>query len=217
MFFKSKLNLEEIKAASSLKLKNLGLNDVVHLPILDEPSFRDDEAVAKRSLAMMGILQLMFNVPNNIIKEWLIENSLINELTDHEKYLLDTSFDRLNVQNQIDLHWTIECLWAFTWMAGKHKELTLNTSVEDTLEAMFPSIENKESIDEFIKDFKLRPEVEIFSLLDFFYRAHWIAENNSKSGIKNDKVNEEIILERRKALKWVCDSSLDWDEISLDT
>lgn len=184
---------------------------------MDEPSFRNDEAVARRSLAMMGIIQLMFEAPNYFIREWFTDNELIDELTEHEKHLLDTSFDKLNQQEQINLHWTIECLWAFTWMANKHSELTLNTSIEDTLAAMFPSIENNEAVEEFINGFKLRPTSEIFSMLDYFYRAHWVARNNSLNGIKDDKVNLSIIIERRRALEWVCDSSLEWDDISLDT
>jgi len=40
---------------------------------------------------------------------------------------------------------------------------------------MFPSIADNESVDDFIKDYKLRPEAEIFSMLDYFYRAHWVA------------------------------------------
>lgn len=102
-------------------------------------------------------------------------------------------------------------------MANKHSELTLNTSIEDTLAAMFPSIEDNESVDEFIKGYKLRPEAEMFSMLYYFYRAHWVARNNSLNGINDDKVNMSIIMERRRALEWVCDSSLEWDDISLDT
>ena len=217
MFFKSKLNPEKIKKANTKKLNKQGLKVIDHLPLLDAPSFRSDEAVARRSLAMMGIIQLMFEAPNDFIREWLTDNDLIDELTKHEKHLLDTSFDELNEQEQIDLHWTIECLWAFTWIGNKHKELTLNTSIEDTLAAMFPSIEDNESVDEFIKDYKLRPEAEIFSMLDYFYRAHWVARNNNLNGIEDDKVNLSIIMERRRALEWVCDSSLEWDDVSLDT
>ena len=102
-------------------------------------------------------------------------------------------------------------------MGNKHKELTLNTSIEDTLAAMFPSIEDNEPVDEFIKDYKLRPEAEIFSILEYFYRAHWVARNNSLNCVKDDKVDLSIIMERRRALEWVCDSSLEWDDISLDT
>ena len=114
MFFKSKLNPEKIKKANTKKLNKQGLKVIDHLPLLDEPSFRSDEAIAKRSLVMMGIIQLMFEAPNDFIREWLTDNDLIDELTEHEKHLLDTSFDKSNEQEQIDLHWTIECLWAFT-------------------------------------------------------------------------------------------------------
>jgi len=54
-------------------------------------------------------------------------------------------------------------------------------------------------------------------MLDYFYRAHWVARNSNLNGIKDDKVNMSIIMERRKAHEWVCDSSVDWDDISLDT
>ena len=54
-------------------------------------------------------------------------------------------------------------------------------------------------------------------MLDKFYRAHWFARNNDLTGKKSDKVDMDLIMERRKALEYICYAEYEWDNISLDT
>ena len=54
-------------------------------------------------------------------------------------------------------------------------------------------------------------------MLDKIYRAHWFARNNELKGEKSEKVDLDIIIERRKALEYTCYKEFEWDEISLDT
>ncbi|MEO0901446.1 MAG: DUF4272 domain-containing protein, partial [Bacteroidota bacterium] len=118
---------------------------------------------------------------------------------------------------EIDIYWYVEAIWAFAWVGGFHNRLTLNTPVEDSLAQIMPNIAKNEKAESFIENFKPRKEKEIFSMLDRFYRAHWFARNNNLVGVKSDKVDLDIIMERRKVLEYVCYAHEEWDEISLDT
>ena len=81
---------------------------------------------------------------------------------------------------------------------------------------LIPNIAKNESAYNFIKNFKLRKEKEIFEMLDTLYRAHWFARNNNLKGIATNKVDLDIIMERRKALEFVCYDQGNWNEIELN-
>ena len=166
---------------------------------------------------LAALVQLYFGAPRDHLATWLKENRLDGEVTAHESELLETDFSELPQQSQIDVYWFIEAIWALAWVGGLHPSLSLNTPVEDSLASMLPSVERMEPADEFVRSFALRSESETFEALDYFYRAHWFARNAQLEGPESDLVDLDIIMERRKALEWVCDSSLDWDDVPLDT
>ena len=168
-------------------------------------------------MALAALVQLHFGAPTDHLMKWLKENRLGASITAHESQLLETDFADLPRQSQIDVYWYIEAIWALAWVGGLHQNLSLNTPVEDSLAAMLPSVEKMEPTDKFVQDFAFRDKSEIFSMLDYFYRAHWFARNCQLAGSESDLVDLDIIMERRKALEWVCDSSLDWDDVPLDT
>jgi len=130
---------------------------------------------------------------------------------------LETEYSELPEQTQIDIYWFVEAIWAFAWIGGLHNNLTFNTGVEDPFASLIPNIAKNEPVKKFISNFRLRNEVEIFEMLDKFYRAHWFARNNNMTDIQSDKVDLDIILERRKALEFTVYKEFNWDEISLDT
>ena len=111
-------------------------------------------------------------------------------------------------QQKVNLSWSIEAIWALTWVGNKHKNLTFNTIVEDTLASSLPDFKNNESSNNFISNFECRSENEIYKKLDLFYRAHWFAKHKNLNGEKTDLVNHSIIIERRTALEWVSNNSI---------
>ncbi|MFC1884938.1 DUF4272 domain-containing protein [Thermodesulfobacteriota bacterium] len=211
------INPKKIQRENTRALMAMGIPVVDHLPYLDRSKFRKSEEVSKRCLILSAVLQLHFGAPNEFIENWLTSNNLISSLSDNEISLLSTKHEELTEQQQTDLYWSIEAIWAFMWSGGKHPSLTFNTGVEDTLASMLPNIESNESAQIFLSNFKLLPKKDIFTQLDFFYRVHWFARNNYLTGVKSEKADLDIIMERRKALEWICNSSLDWDDIPLDT
>jgi hypothetical protein len=215
--FGLEINPKKIKEQNTSYLKSIGIEVINHLPYIDLNEFQSDKDIARRCLVMAALLQLNFGAPNEFIENWLNENNLMEYLTPNEQHILGTKFSDLTEQEQTDLYWTIEAIWALSWVGKKHSNLTFNTGVEDTLANMLPSFQNNESGAEFIEKFKSKPKKEIFTMLDRFYRAHWYARNNNLTGKDDPNANIDLIMERRKALEWVCNKNEEWDDISLDT
>jgi hypothetical protein len=217
MWFQKKIKPEIIKDKNTKKLRSSGIDVIEHLPYLDNPEFRNPEEIARRTLVLIALFQLHLQAPKEIIKKWLSENELITNLTENELEYLETDYTELPEQTQTDIYWFVEAVWSFAWIGGLHNNLTLNTGVEDTLATLIPNIAKNEPAQKFISHFKLRSQVEIFEMLDIFYRAHWFARNNNLTGKQCDKVDLDLITERRKALEYTVYKEFDWDEISLDT
>ena len=217
MWFSKKIKPEQIKAKNTKALQSMGIDVIDHLPYLDDPDFRDSKEVAKRMMILLALFQLHLGAPTEIIKNWIEKNGLQNYLTEEEKKFLKSNFKELPEQDKIDIYWYIEAIWAFAWIGGLHNNLTFNSEVEDTLAAMLPDIKANDSADQFINNFKIRNSLEVFEMLDRFYRAHWFSRNNSLTGKVSDKADLDLIIERRKALEYVCYQEYVWDDISLDT
>ncbi|MCP2045812.1 DUF4272 domain-containing protein [Pontibacter sp. HSC-36F09] len=217
MWFNQKIKPEDVKLKNTKFLRSNGIDVIEHLPYLDTPNFRDPEQIAKRMMVQLAIFQLHLEAPNRIIKKWIEDNELSDFLTSGEMKYLQSDYQDLPEQDQIDIYWYVEAIWTFAWIGGLHNKLTFNTGVEDSLASMTPKIEKNEPAESFIKKFKLRSRLEIFEMLDKFYRAHWFARNNDLTGKESDKVDLDIIMERREALEYTCYNEYEWDSISLDT
>ena len=71
----------------------------------------------------------------------------------------------------------------------------------------------------FISNVSLRDLSSIIEETEYYYGLHWAIRHpearNTNKHVKS--LNLSIIRERRRALEWVIDNSLDWDDIQLDT
>jgi|AntRauTorckE5430_2_1112549.scaffolds.fasta_scaffold04026_3 hypothetical protein len=217
MLFQKKIKPEIIKNRNTKKLRSFGIEVIEHLPYLDNPDFREPKEIARRTLVLTALFQLHLQAPREVIKKWLDENGLLTNLNVEELEYLETKYSELPEQTQTDIYWFVEAIWTFAWIGGLHNNLTLNTGVEDSLTTLIPNIARNEPAEKFISNFRLRKKIEIFEMLDKIYRAHWFARNNELKGEKSEKVDLDIIMERRKALEYTCYKEFEWDEISLDT
>lgn len=217
MWFQKKINPEKVKDRNTKQLRSSGIDVIGHLPYLDNPEFREPDEIARRTLVLSALFQLHLQAPKDIIRNWLEENELITYLTEDELEYLETEYSELPEQTQTDIYWFVEAIWTFAWVGGLHNNLTLNTGVEDSLVTLIPNIAKNETAEKFITDFRLRNQIEIFEMLDKFYRAHWFARNNNLTGKQSNKVDLDIIMERRKALEYTVYKEFNWNEILLDT
>mgnify|MGYP006091115609 CR=1 FL=1 len=198
------INPDKIKKENTETLTNMGLLINDSLVSLDIKRFRQSNEVAKRTIVLATFIQLLFGAPNDFVDSYFTEHELLDALTDDEKERLSIDYEDWSEAEKIDLEHSIEIIWALVWAGGLNtKELTLNTPVEETLAAMLPQFFDNEPPTNFINNFKLLTDFEIFTELDKFYRVHESAKNNSST-----KVTLSLVKTRRQALEWISDSSI---------
>jgi hypothetical protein len=203
----------EVKARSEGLIRSLGGKTLDWLPWLDRSDPRETAEVAERTLAMHALLGIYFQAPVAVIAKWIQDNGLGHVLSRRERALLGTPEAELTQQDRIDLYWYLEALWAFAWAGQLIPELPIDKPVGDELASLLPDIENGEGGAEFRAAFLLRPFGDIFQMLDVYFRAHWYARDGHLNGYSTGVFNLDIILERRKALEWIADRTIeDWDE-----
>ena len=89
---------------------------------------------------------------------------------------------------------------------------TINKYVEDYQAELCPNLERGEDDSKFRQTMKIRTKEEIFKKLDLYFRTHWYTFNGVLNKYSTGNMNNSVIMERRKALEWIIDNNLDWDE-----
>jgi hypothetical protein len=159
------------------------------------------------------MVEVHFGAPTPVIWKWIRENDLAPALSRRDRSILDRPEADLTKQERIDLYWYLEALWALVWAGQLIPDLPIEKPVGDNLASLVPSIKQNEDGQEFRATFTLRPFPELFQMLDLYFRAHWYARDGQLNGYATGVFNLDIIMERRKALEWIADRTLeDWDE-----
>lgn len=188
------------------------------LPYIDAgKTMQPPEAIVDRALILNALLNIYFNAPIAVIKKWIIDNGLYEKLTPQEKELLDKTNDMLSEQDKVNLYWNIESLWAFMWAGTLIEELAFDKPVADTMAALCPNLQKNENGNKFLSKMNIRPFGELFEKLDLYFRLHWFTRNCSLNNRDPGNLSLDIIMERRKALEWICDTNSDWDNMDLST
>ncbi len=195
----------------------MGLPWVEHLPVVeDEASIkqRPGDEVASRCLATVLCA----------VKGETNDQSLVDELV--EKYSAKTFFSpeersfftnsTASKQDLVNFAWRYECVHVFLWALGYLPELNPPNQIADV--GKEAGIIRDKGPENFASDAKLRPLREILDQADLYYRLHWAAIELRLKGNESDQVNEEIIMERHRALNWLIrymDQA--WDDVTTDT
>jgi hypothetical protein len=103
-------------------------------------------------------------------------------------------------------------LWALGYLAE------LNPPDEIANVAREAAILRDKGPQHFAPDARLRPLHDILDQADLYYRLHWAAIELRRKGTPNPKANEEIIMERHRALNWLIrHMGQSWDNTTTDT
>ena len=208
----------QVKKRSESIIRSLGGETLDWLPVVEISGLRNPDDVANRALVMSAMIQLVFEAPLSVIKNWIIENQLNAALSHWDRRILEAPESGLSDQDRVNLYWYIEALWALTWSGGLIPDLEIHQPVGDNLAQLMPNIQTNENSSGFQNRFQLRPETDIQAMLDLYYRAHWYAREGSLKGFSTGVFNLDIIVERRKALEWISDTHVeDWDDVDLST
>ncbi len=163
------------------------------------------------------MLQIAFRAPIPIIRQWIRDHWLDADLVESERSVLKKSNADLTEQEQLNLHWYLEALWALAWAGGLIDRLPFDQPVGNNLASLCPNLQRNEDGLQFTRRIRLRPHAELFGMLDLYYRLHWWTRNAQLHGRPTGNVSIDIIMERRKALERVLDARHDWDNVEMST
>jgi len=212
------MDLEKIKKESETIIIQNGGKICGWLPHIEtNKTIRSNEEVINRALILNALLNIYFQAPIHIIKGWIEQYNLTEYLSASEKELLNKKNNELTEQEKINIYWFIEAVWALMWAGNLINDLPIDKCVEDRMAKLCPNLEKGEDDAKFRKKIKIRSKDELYKKLDLYYRAHWYTEDGRINSYPTGSISGGIIMERRKALEWVNDNTLDWDDISLDT
>jgi hypothetical protein len=201
------------------RLKKFGVPFNSNLPELEKNRFKNSKDVAIR-VNIMHVFIAIYDNPesihffNNLIKEL----GLYNFLSKSEKVILERG--KFLKQEEIDISWYQESLFVLCWCMGIIDKVE-SPLKEVKLGHIFSLIPPEVDLNKFIQTSKLIDGNRIKLELYFYYAIHWALKHPNEWGFFNkfkySKFDISIIKERRKALEWVFDENVGWDEVSLDT
>lgn len=206
----------QIKLSNDTIIKEKGYRVNDWLPILDTPAPRTIGEIKGRMAVMNALINIAFEAPVHIIKEWIETHHLTQQLSISEQQILAKDNDQLERGELINLSWYLEALWAFMWLTEMIDELEADKHVGDNLASMMPNIEQDEDNKKLESLQNLRSETEVYTMLDYYYRLHWYCVDERLNG-REPQLNEGQIYERRKALEWAFERSNDWDNVEMGT
>ena len=199
---------QERKDISIEILKSQGVPFIEHLPLryeTGEVAPREKDEVIARAICSFAAIMCACTIRDN------------GELTDEDKQgtkdFLDNRFgclDKLtrmerrviegeaSYDEAVNMGWKYESLWALLWAMGLVKELDFPKDICDCNFVM------KTFSGDFSERVKMRGTDEILQALDLIYRYHWACVNARVNGTKSAGLDEEVVMERRGGLEWLC-------------
>lgn len=224
----NKNNQEAIKRREETlkKLNALGIDHCEGLPLIDDYKLcKSENQICKRFIASLFFSLLAYDyvqdpdhyetVGKQITEKAVEEFKLKDYLFPDEKKLLENCDERI----AINVGWTIECCYSLAWVLG-----FISTEEMEAPNNYNGSYDLRDFIQPFhkFKDFKascnLRESSEILDMIDLYYNYHWACvDHRINPQTKCGELNEEVVMERRRALEWLICKDKNWDRISLDT
>ncbi|TGE26378.1 DUF4272 domain-containing protein [Hymenobacter metallicola] len=204
------------KTESEGKVLLLGGRVCDWLPILDTPATRSVAEVQGRMSVLNALINISFQAPVDIIRDWLTQHGLLVFLSPEEETLLQKDNSELTEQELINLRWSLESLWALMWATGMTDELQPTEWCGDNMASLLPNLEAGEDNAKLAQVQQLRSTEELYRMLDYYYRLHWYCVDERLHG-REALVSESLVYERRKALEWVFSRAQDWDDVEMST
>lgn len=207
---------QSIKLQNDQLIREKGYRVNDWLPLLDTPDLRSLDAIKGRMSVMNALINIAFEAPIHLIKEWIDVHDLTVYLADSERQILEKNNEDLEESELITLSWYIEALWALMWLTKMTDQLDAEKHVADNQASLLPNLELEEDNEKINELVSLRTETEIYTLLDYYYRLHWYCTDERLHGRK-PKLKEGQVYERRKALEWAFNRANSWDAVEMST
>ena len=197
-----------------IKQKGYRVND--WLPILDTPPPRTLEEIRGRMSVMNALINIAFEAPTYIIKEWIEKQNLTIFLSNSEKEILEKDNNDLTEIDVNSIRWYLEGLWALMWLTKMIDNLDAEKPVGEHMSSLLPNLEQGDTNQKLDSLQNKLQEIDIYTMLDYYYRLHWYCVDERLNG-RQSKLNEGQIYERRKSLEWAYNRANDWDNVEMGT
>lgn len=207
---------EEIKSHNEKIIIQKGYRVNTWLPHLGNQALRTIDEIKGRMSVMTALLNISFEAPVYIIKQWIEKHNLSRHLSVWEAEILKKDDDDLTDLEINSLRWYLESLWALLWVTKMIDNLDAEKHVGNNLASLLPNLQQGDNNNKIERQKNLQTELSIYTMLDYYYRLHWYCVDERLYG-RNPKLNEGQIHERRRALEWVSDKNSDWDDIEMET
>lgn len=207
---------EKIKVENDTLIRNKGYRVNDWLPYLESTSLKPLEDIKGRILVMTALVNIAFEAPVEVIKDWIEKHNLSKHLSDWEKEILAKKNHDLTDFERSSLMWYLESLWALLWVTKMIDTLEAENHVGDNMASLLPNLQVGDNTEKIDNINEVRSEIEIYTMLDYYFRLHWYCVDERMNG-RQPKLNEGQIYERRKSLEWVHDVESIWDEVEMST
>jgi hypothetical protein len=106
------IDVNQVKKQSEQVILQAGGRICDWLPYLDRQHSRSQDDLIGRALVINALLNIAFQAPIIVIKDWIEINHLATQVTPAERDLLQKQTVDLSEQQIANLAWSIEALWA---------------------------------------------------------------------------------------------------------
>lgn len=208
------------------KLSVLGIDYCKGLPLIgDCKLYKSENQICKRFIASLFFSMLAcdyiqdrdyYETDGKKITEQAVEEfKLGSYLFPEERKILDACDENV----AINVSWTIECCYSLAWILGLVATDEMEAPCEpDGSHNLFRFIRPFHTFADFKASCNMRQPSEIMDMLDLYYNYHWACvDHRINDNTKCGELNEEVVMERRRALEWLVCQDKDWDNVSLDT
>lgn len=204
------MNPEDIKRASEVRIRALGVIVNEHLPTIEEPAEltpRSALDVSLRACVLSHVIGVGYGRSGKEMYGWLIEAGLVGALTLREKDLLTQN--KYSEQDRAWAAWQAAAVHSCAWALGLEEMEPLG-ECPDTLASHFPPKTGPKV------GATLRSFAEIYAEADLYYRLHWATRQARLEGTGFPRPEIEIQL-RRQSLDWIIGLRYEWDDVPSDT
>lgn len=229
------ITAQERKNRSIAILVSQGVPYIEHLPLryeTEEVTPRDKKEVIERAVCSFASIMCALSISKGeysqedrvYAEDFLSKKyNVLELLTPMEQQVIAGTISEAGAINAV---WKYEAVWALLWALGIVEELSLPSEICDC-DLVMGTMRRFKGLDDFMANTTLRPLEEILQALDLHYRYHWAAVNARVNGSDPAGIDEEVVMERRAGLEWLCckgqendnlsDTYNAWDYPELDT
>ena len=229
------ITAQERKNKSIAILVSQGVPYIEHLPLryeTEEVTPRDKKEVIERAVCSFATIMSAFSIAKGEYTEerkaymqdfFGGKHKTFNLLTPKEEKVITAQANENEIMQAI---YKYEAVWVLLWALGIVEELSFPNEICDC-DLIMDTMDEFEGLDDFMAHTTLRPIEEILQALDLHYRYHWAAVNARVNGSDPAGLDEDIVMERRAGLEWLCckgqendnlsDTYNAWDYPELDT